>query len=100
MTDDEVRETLLSFSGVAEGSHHGHPDFRVRNKVFATLWPGESRAVLRLPLELSEGLSTAHPLRHRVLMRSGKWAWLETTLEDVGADEFYDLAATAHASIR
>lgn len=99
MTEDEVRKTLLSFGGVTEGSHHGHPDFRVRNKIFATLWPGQSRAVLRLPLELSEGLCSAHPLRHKVVMRSGKWGWLETSLESIEVVEFSDLAATAHLSI-
>jgi len=99
MTDDEARNTLLSFDGATEGAHHGHPDFRVRKKIFATLWPGQSRAVLRLPLELAEGLASAHPLRHKVLMRSGKWGWLEVLLEEVPAAEFSDLAATAHASI-
>jgi hypothetical protein len=99
MTEDEARDALLSFEGAVEGSHHGHPDFRVRNKIFATLRPGQSRAVLRLPLELAEGLASAHSLRHKVLMRSGKWGWLEVLLGDVGTPEFSDLAATAHASI-
>ena len=28
-----------------------HPDFRVRNKIFATLWPGEGRGVVMLTPE-------------------------------------------------
>lgn len=28
----------------------GHPDFRVNGKIFATLWPEEFKAVLKLPI--------------------------------------------------
>ena len=31
-----------------EREHHGHPDFRVNNKIFATLWPTEARAVVKI----------------------------------------------------
>jgi hypothetical protein len=37
MTADEFRRTALSFPGATEGSHMGHPDFRVAGKIFATL---------------------------------------------------------------
>ncbi len=28
----------------------GRPSFRIRGKIFATLWPAEQRAMLKLPL--------------------------------------------------
>ena len=37
MTPDEFREIALGFPEAEERSHMGHPDFRVRGKIFATL---------------------------------------------------------------
>jgi len=42
MTPDGFRRIALSFSGVEERQHMGHPDFRVGGKIFATLgYPDE-----------------------------------------------------------
>ena len=43
-----ARRIALSMPEAEEGQHHGHPDFRVKNKIFATLWPKEARAVVKL----------------------------------------------------
>jgi hypothetical protein len=37
MTAHAFRKLAVSFSGVIEGSHMNHPDFRVNGKIFATL---------------------------------------------------------------
>jgi hypothetical protein len=37
VTVDDFRRLALSFPEAAEQSHMGHPDFRVRGKIFATL---------------------------------------------------------------
>ena len=37
MNADDFRRIALSFEGAEEGSHMGHPDFRVKGKIFATL---------------------------------------------------------------
>lgn len=37
MTPSDFRALALSFPETVESSHHGHPDFRVRGKIFATL---------------------------------------------------------------
>ena len=39
MTADDLRAIALSLPGASESSHMGHPDFRVRDKIFATLHP-------------------------------------------------------------
>lgn len=44
LTQDEVRAFALSLPETHESSHHGTPDLRVRNKIFATL-PAEGNAV-------------------------------------------------------
>jgi hypothetical protein len=37
MRADDFRRIALSFEGAEEGSHMGHPDFRVGGRIFATL---------------------------------------------------------------
>jgi hypothetical protein len=85
--------------GAAEGMHHGHPDFRVRNRIFATLWPGQSRSVLRLPIETAEGVADATPEKFRVVSRGGKWGWLNVNLQSVSIEEYQELAEIAHAGV-
>jgi hypothetical protein len=48
VTADEFRSLALSFPEAAELSHMGHPDFRVRGKIFATLGPDEQWGMVKL----------------------------------------------------
>jgi hypothetical protein len=51
MTADKFRHLALEIAGAVEGSHMGHPDFRVAvgGKVFASLgYPDDGRAVVML----------------------------------------------------
>ena len=49
MTAGDFRRLALSFRGATEGSHHGHPDFRVAGKIFATLgYPDPGWAMVKL----------------------------------------------------
>lgn len=51
LTPQQVREIALGLPGTTEQDHHGRPSFRVRGRIFATLWkpdvmnvmPGEGR---------------------------------------------------------
>jgi hypothetical protein len=45
---ERVRELALSMPEAIESRHQGTPDFRVRNKIFATLPTDVERAVLKL----------------------------------------------------
>jgi hypothetical protein len=51
MTVDDFRRLALALPEATEAAHMAHPDFRVRNKIFATLWPGEGRGVVMLTPE-------------------------------------------------
>ena len=42
-----ARKLALSFPEAEERDHQGHPSFRVRGKIFATLWPDEQRVAQR-----------------------------------------------------
>src|SRR5687767_11936735 len=49
MTRAQFRKLALSFPEATESSHHGHPDFRVGGKIFATLgYPDQSIAMVML----------------------------------------------------
>ncbi len=48
MQPKEFSTIALALPHVTEKSHMGHPDFRVGGKIFATLWPVEKRAVVKL----------------------------------------------------
>jgi hypothetical protein len=52
MTPDQFRALALSLPESVEREHMGHPDFRVRGKIFATLWPDDGWGMVKLtPLE-------------------------------------------------
>ena len=51
MTVDDFRRLALALPEATEAAHMTHPDFRVRNKIFATLWPAEGRGVVMLTPE-------------------------------------------------
>ena len=40
MTEDAFRKLALSLPDAVEASHMNHPDFRVRGKIFATIYRG------------------------------------------------------------
>jgi hypothetical protein len=56
MTADDFRKLAMGLPETTEGEHMGHPDFRVRGKIFATLWyPDESFGMVKLaPKEQAE----------------------------------------------
>ena len=51
----------LSLPEAEESAHMGHPDFRVRGKIFATLWPDRDRAVVKLERDHQAMLIDAEP---------------------------------------
>jgi hypothetical protein len=60
VTVSTFRRIALSMPEAGEGSHMGHADFRVRNKVFASLGaPDESWATVKLTPEQQEVLVEA-----------------------------------------
>ena len=95
MTVDAAREVLLSFDEAYESSHHGHPDFRIKKGIFATLWPDKEISVLRLPLELAEAEARDGSDRFRIVGRAGGMGWLACTLDKIAPDEFTPLAEIA-----
>jgi hypothetical protein len=51
---ETARQIALSFSGSEEKDHFGMPSFRVKNKIFATLWVKHNRMMVKLsPIDQS-----------------------------------------------
>ena len=50
VTIESFRELALAFEETDEHDHWSKPSFRVKKKIFATLWPVEKRVVLKLSL--------------------------------------------------
>ena len=61
MTQDEFRRLALALPEAIEGAHMGTADFRVRGKIFATLWPDGIWAMVKLTPEHQELLVAAEP---------------------------------------
>ncbi|MBN8929415.1 MAG: hypothetical protein BGO51_07965 [Rhodospirillales bacterium 69-11] len=62
MDADAFRRTALEMPDATESAHGRHPDFRVRNKVFATLgYPDAAWGMVKLTPEQQEVVVGAHP---------------------------------------
>lgn len=53
MTANGFRRIALGLEGATEGSHMGHPDFRVNGRIFATLQVGDRGMVVLTPEQQS-----------------------------------------------
>lgn len=61
MTADEFRSLALGLPEVFEDAHMGHPDFRVRGKIFATLGPEEDWGMVKLTSHQQASYVRAEP---------------------------------------
>lgn len=62
MTADEFRGLALSLPEASEGAHMGHPDFRVRGRIFATLGaPNDEWGMVKLTPEQQAAIVDAEP---------------------------------------
>ena len=61
MTAGEFRNLATALPEAVESAHMGHPDFRVRKKIFATLGPREAWGMVRLTPNQQSELITASP---------------------------------------
>jgi hypothetical protein len=62
MSPDDFRKLALRLPEVVEQQHQGHPDFRISDKVFATLgWPDTAWAMVKLPIAEQKKYTAAQP---------------------------------------
>jgi hypothetical protein len=92
---DTVRELVAELPETTESAHHGHPDFRVRKRIFATLWPDQGRSVVRITAVEARALASSRPEVFRVVSDREPLAWLSVQLAAIAREEFQDLLEEA-----
>jgi len=78
-----------------EGAHHGHPDFRVRGKIFATLSEREDRVALRLTHIEARALVERSPDMYRLVADREPIGWVSALLAEADEAEIGDLLEEA-----
>lgn len=62
MTADRFRRIALGLEGARERAHHGHPDFRVGGRIFATLgYPDRKWGMVNLTPDQQRACVREHP---------------------------------------
>lgn len=51
MSPNEFRRIALGLKDAVEGAHMGHPDFRAYGRIFASLYPDNTRGMVKLTPE-------------------------------------------------
>jgi hypothetical protein len=91
----DVRRLVTELPDAVEGAHHGHADFRVRNKIFATISEKEDRAALRLSAAEARALAQEDPRTYRLVSDREPIGWLSVLLEAAELERFRDLLEEA-----
>ena len=72
MTSDAFRRIACALEGAVESAHHGHPDFRVGGRVFASLgYPDAKWGMVNLTPDQQRVLVREHPGAFTPV--KGKW---------------------------
>ena len=61
MRANDFRRIVLGMEGAVEGAHMGHPDFRVNNRIFATLHHDPEFGMVTLTPDQQDQFTRAHP---------------------------------------
>ena len=95
--ESTARNLILSMPEAVEGEHMNHPDFRVRKKIFATLWPDESKAVVFVDPETHDELVGENPDAFSLNGWSAKYGALTVHLKHVSKSLFQSLVRESWA---
>jgi hypothetical protein len=83
MTEDDFRRIALSMPEASEGSHMENADFRVKGKVFASLWPDGESGMVKLTPDQQAKFVTADPAAFSPV--KGGWGERGATQVHLGA---------------
>lgn len=96
LTPETVRTLALSLPETDEHDHWGRPAFRVKKKIFATVWPAEQRAVLKLPLAEQARLAALDPVTFApVPNKWGAQGWTGVQFDNLDEEEFLKILKTS-----
>ncbi len=102
MTADQFRRLALRLPAVEERAHQSHPDFRLRNKIFATLgYPDALHGMVKLTTQQQADAMAAAPSAFRPA--AGAWGRNGSTLvvlSQATAKELKPILRQAYEAIR
>jgi hypothetical protein len=97
---ETFRQLALSFPDAVELPHFDLTSFRVKKKIFATFWPKEDKAMLKLPLiEQSVFCSYDNTIFYPVPGSWGKNGSTFVDLKKVRKDIFKNALQIAYANV-
>lgn len=99
MTVEEFRQQVLSLPGAEERETWGHPTFRVREKIFASLAPDGSTGGVKATLQDQSLLIASDPATFSVADYVGRYGWVTVQLATVDAEVLRGLLVEAWRSI-
>jgi hypothetical protein len=95
VTTDEVRAIALSFPGAVEVRTWGHPTFRVREKMFATMGEEGASASVKASREAQAALVGSEPETFSIARYVGQHGWVTVDLGRVDPEEMGELLEDA-----
>lgn len=97
---ETFRRMALSFPEAEEQPHFDRPSFRVKKKIFATLWTKERRAVLKLSLgDQSVFSDFDNTIFYPVKGGWGRQGWTMVELTKVRKSMLQDALTTAWSGV-
>lgn len=87
VTPAKVKELILSFPGVTEGSSYGEPAYKLRDKFFVRLRDGDTVLVLPMSVEDREVWMDIAPEIYFVSDHYKNYAYVLMRLANASADE-------------
>ena len=91
MDGEAARGLALSFPEAEEKETWGHPTFRVRGKMFATMSAEDAAATVKATKEAQAALVGSEPETFSVPAYVGQHGWVGIRLERVDAEEAIEL---------
>lgn len=95
VTPDEVRQFALSLPEAQEQETWGHPTFRVRDKIFASMSEEEGTAGVKASLLDQAALVDFAPQTYGIPAYVGRYGWVSVQLASVDPDELHGLIVEA-----
>jgi hypothetical protein len=97
MTANDFRRIALGMDGAIESSHMDHPDFRVGNRIFASLTHDERSGMVALPPDVQQQLVRADPSTFSMVngawgLHGATWVHLESVEEEDALGEAMTIA--------
>jgi hypothetical protein len=91
----DFRELALSLPEATEKTSWGHPTFRVRDKMFATMATDGTTATVKSTLDEQRALTQSDPDTFSVPAYVGKHGWIGILVDRCDPEELHELVTEA-----